>query len=62
MTKFICPHNEDVQIKGTCCITECPYHLNRVSEFFKIEVAEENKTNCVYYDSDIMANVASSRT
>ena len=56
---WTCPHNKDVHIVGKCVVTECPYHLQRVNELFKIESKE---TNCAYYDSDIMQNVSSSRT
>jgi hypothetical protein len=57
MSKFVCPHNDDTLIDGRCCITECPYHIINVSEFFNLSVEENEKTDCVYYDSDIMSNV-----
>lgn len=56
---FSCPHNQEVHIVGKCVIKECPYHLHRVNEIFKIESKD---TDCAYYDSDIMQNVSSSRT
>ena len=60
-TKFICPHNEDVQITNKCVITECPYHMDRVKDFFTIEIDSNYATNCVYHDSDLMTNVTASR-
>ena len=59
MTSFKCPHNESVHILNACPITECPFHYEKVSVFFKIDKRE---TNCVYYDSDIMSNVSDNRT
>lgn len=56
---YTCPHNKQVHLTGKCVIKECPYHLSRVNELFKIESKD---TDCAYYDSDIMQNVSSSRT
>lgn len=56
---FVCPHNENVSIINQCPITECPFHVQSVSIFFEIK---NPKTNCVYYDSDIMSNVSDNRT
>ena len=56
---FRCPHNTEVEIMGKCCINECPYHMDRVSQLFAIDHGE---TNCVHYDSNLMQNVSVKRT
>lgn len=59
MTSFKCPHNETIHILKQCPIEECPFHHKRVSMFFNVD---KQDTMCVYYDSDIMANVSDNRT
>lgn len=59
MNSFVCPHNESVTILEHCPITECPYHVQQVSKLFTLD---EEKTGCVYHDTDMMANVSDSRT
>jgi len=59
MNSFACPHNSTVTILEHCPITECPYHVQQVSKLFTLE---EEKTGCIYHDTDMMSNVSDSRT
>lgn len=59
LASFSCPHNPDVFIIKKCCITECPFHTDQVSQLFTLETIE---TQCIFYDTDMMANVSDSRT
>lgn len=47
MKKFNCPSNPDVVIKGTCCISECPYNYARTQTLFK----SNPETHCFALDS-----------
>lgn len=56
---FVCPHNDLVSIVKQCCIAECPFHVEKASQLFEVETVT---TNCIFYDTDLMANVSESRT
>tara|TARA_B100001146_G_C16069592_1_gene385830 strand:- start:302 stop:799 length:498 start_codon:yes stop_codon:yes gene_type:complete len=36
--------------------------MSRVGKFFDVNVEDDSKTDCVYYDSDLMTNISHSRT